>query len=578
MSGGQKLESPGTWLAWFAQFIIISVISLYESPAHAQAPAIAVSDGIASLSWPAAGYYYMLQSTTDLPGSNQWQNVATASPLTSRFAFTVPGQSNPGETAPIADPIDSSHFGVTMAIANPQQFFRLKAPTLVPVFGFAIFYAGELELTKTSDMIINGPVHANGPICVGTTVTLSFNGTVTTTNTVGGPKRDGWTPSPWNQGTTFAQGYLTNVLAFVSPLGTNDPHDLIEVPPANEDPNSSLGQSRMFNQARVLILITNLPAINTNQPTRVTVILQSSVNGLLPARDPNKQSFTFIVTNSTSITNSVPMNSRALYTNAPYGVGFFLSLTNTFTDRREYKANMYVTQIDIARYASWLSTNEFIVGKFGTASSATILYVVDQRNVGANNKLAVVRIVNGTRLPYNLGRGFTVATANPLYVKGNYNVTADGIHFAYTPGSTTNSGSCVPAALMCDAITVLSSAFNDGTSATITGTASVSNTVNAAIIAGNVPSTGTTETTFSGGAHNLTRLLEDWTGDYLVLNTSLVCLYRSQMATNQFRNPIGWSPAPLNPYYKPPTRLFSFDPNFFDPARLPPGTPVYTLP
>ena len=107
--------------------------------------------------------------------------------------------------------------------------------------------------------------------------------------------------------------------------------------------------------------------------------------------------------------------------------------------------------------------------------------------------------------------GFSVATPNPLYVKGNYNVTADGVHFAYLPFSTTNNGSCVPAALMCDAITILSSSFNDATSPNSRPAAAApSNTVNAAIIAGNVPSTDVTSTTFSGGVQNLIRLQEDW--------------------------------------------------------------------
>ncbi len=73
-------------------------------------------------------------------------------------------------------------------------------------------------------------------------------------------------------------------------------------------------------------------------------------------------------------------------------------------------------------------------------------------------------------------------------------------------------------------------------------------------------------------------LLEDSNGIYLVLNTSLVCLWSSQMATNQFRNPTGFSPAPINPYYSPPTRLWSFDPIFLDYTKLPLGTPFYTLP
>ena len=190
----------------------------------------------------------------------------------------------------------------------------------------------------------------------------------------------------------------------------------------------------------------------------------------------------------------------------------FLSLTNKFTDKREYQTNMFVTQIDVGAYANWLGTNAAIASKFNGNTYPTILYVADWRYaIISSYKLAVVRLVNGATLPHNGGLGFSVATPNPLYVKGNYNITADGVHFAYSPGSTTNNSCCVPAALMCDAITILSSAFNDSTSANTIGTASASNTVNAAIITGNVPSTGTNETTFSGGVHNLMRLQENWT-------------------------------------------------------------------
>jgi hypothetical protein len=202
--------------------------------------------------------------------------------------------------------------------------------------------------------------------------------------------------------------------------------------------------------------------------------------------------------------------------------------------------------------------------------------MADRRNIGTN-KLSVVRLVNGATLPNNGGLGWSVATQNPLYVKGNYNVTADGIHFAYQQDQTTNSGTCVPAALLCDAITILSSSFSDSTSSGAAGNASASNTVNAAVITGNVPSTGTDATTFSGGVQNLMRMLEDWTGDKLILNTSIVVLYASQMATNQFRNPLAWSGV-VNPYYSPPTRQWGFDPNFNDPAKQPPGVPTALVP
>jgi hypothetical protein len=266
------------------------------------------------------------------------------------------------------------------------------------------------------------------------------------------------------------------------------------------------------------------------------------------------------------------------WTNEPHGIEQFLTVavTNTFTDKREYQTNMFVTQIDVGAYSNWLGSNTYVLSKFNGSTLPTITYVADQRNIGTN-KLAVVRLVNGARLPYNNKIGFSVATPNPLYVRGNYNTTADGTHFALIPDSTTNTGSCVPAALLCDAITILSSAFTDSTSSNTIGTASQSNVVNAAVITGNVPSTDTTATTFSGGVHNLMRMQEDWSSSTLVLNTSIVVLYASNMATNQFRNPTGWSGV-INPYYSPPTRQWGFDPNFYDPAKQPPGIPQALVP
>jgi hypothetical protein len=474
-----------------------------------------------------------------------------------------------------------SPVGAPDIIGTSQEDVLLS---LVPITTYAIFYNGPLEFTTCADMIVRGRTHANDIVCVGTGSSLNFRGIVSSTKTVQGPTRNGFTPSPWNQGTTFSAGYVTNVPSVVVALNMTNTHVLIDMPTNGESINSQIGQARLYNQAHILIIVTNDPAVGTKPATpRVTITTQTSVAGLLPGADPGKNIYNYIYTNlNPAVTNFIWTNyfftnyDTSVYVTLPPDahIASFLSLTNRFTDMREYQTNMSVTQIDIAKFAAWL-TNAYIGSKFGGSTYPTILYVADNRKIG--NKLAVVRLVNGNRLPYNNGRGFSVATPNPLYVKGHYNITADGVHYAYYPDSTTNSGSCVPAALLCDAITILSSSFNDGTSATTTGNASVSNVLNAAVITGNVPSTGTTKTTFSGGVHNLMRMLEDWNGDYLILNTSIVVLYASQRATNQFRNPKSWSGI-INPYYNPPTRQWGFDPNFYDPAKQPPGVPTALVP
>jgi hypothetical protein len=127
--------------------------------------------------------------------------------------------------------------------------------------------------------------------------------------------------------------------------------------------------------------------------------------------------------------------------------------------------------------------------------------------------------------------------------------------------------------LVSDALTLLSANWDDSQSALGISVGSKNKArnmmVNAAILTGTVYSTDATSNHFSGGVMNLPRLLEDWTGVTLTLNTSIVNLYNSVWATNWFRNP--------GAYYYAPTRAFSFDNNFTNQVKLPPATPVLGL-
>jgi hypothetical protein len=230
----------------------------------------------------------------------------------------------------------------------------------------------------------------------------------------------------------------------------------------------------------------------------------------------------------------------------------------------------------------WLLTNKVATGKFpNTAGVYTlgnvpnILYAADNRSYGAS-QLTAVRLKNGTIIPTNMVNiagntqpsGFTVATPNPLYVWGNYNCPNT------TYLNTTNTTTCYPASLASDALTILSPAWQDSNSKNSLPSSpnASSDTVNAAILTGIVPSSGSGSSQFSGGVMNLPRLLEAWSSSggssyqTLTLNTSIVNLFNSARATNQFQNP--------GVYYYAPTRQFSFNLNFLDYTKQPPGTPM----
>jgi hypothetical protein len=150
---------------------------------------------------------------------------------------------------------------------------------------------------------------------------------------------------------------------------------------------------------------------------------------------------------------------------------------------------------------------------------------------------------------------------------GNYNCT----NSAYL--NTTNTSATVPASLISDALTILSPSWKDSASNNSFQSGvrvATSTTVNAAIMTGVVYTAGSTgNSPFSGGVVNLPRLLEDWGNGgsvTLTLNTSMVNLYNSIVATGPWQAP--------GTYYYAPTRNFNYDPNFQNQTRLPPGTPL----
>jgi hypothetical protein len=432
---------------------------------------------------------------------------------------------------------------------------------LIPVFQFAIFYNSLLEFTWCAPLTVNGRTHANGSIYTGSTCQLTFNSLVTDTGTISSPAWDGHSTGDYNVATKYNAGYSTNANSLNLPIGSTNVHEIINLPPIGEDPNSSLGTARYYNKADLVLLVTNI----NSSVSAVTLTLKTS------ATDAQATNITaYYYPTNLSSTNYVQIT-----TNFP-----FLNVTNTFTDQRE-SDTVKVTDIDVGVLNSWLVTNAAVKAKFPNTAGVydlakvpNIMYAADNRSYNSS-QLTAVRLKNAQTIPANMVNiagvnqptGFTVVTPNPLFVKGHYNCPNS------TYLGTTNTTTDYPASLASDALTVLSGNWDDLDSALSLSSGSknkaTSTTVNAAILTGIVPSTGSGATQFSGGAMNITRLLEDWGNGgsvTLTLNTSIVNLFASNRATNQFQNP--------GIYYYAPTRQFSFDQNFLNYTKQPPGTPM----
>ncbi len=516
---------------------------------------IAGSNQTVTVSWPATAYHYVLQTAATIApqASSDWTNTFVA---TSAIADLPIPTSQPGAPQ-LTTNFANDRFFITQPATNDLTLYRLEAAAGIPVTRFAVFFDGVAEFTYCPPLTFRGAVHANGQIIGGSTGNYTFGQTVTSTENYAVVANDGHDAN-WAYSGTLAgtPPIITNVPRLVVTLQTANTHSLIEIPnPTLPIPPRAANQTYpLFYLAPVILLVSN---------TSVTLKLQSPPSpNHLPAADPTPFIRTF---------------SDLAYIAAPTNLPF-LQLTNTFYDQRELKTNL-VADVNIGLYRLWLATNEMVLSK-GILPS--ILFIANCRT-HSSQQLPVVRLANGRALPENHGLGFTVATPNPLYVWGHFNQTNN----AYLGTTNTLSGS-VPAALISDALTILSPNWIDTNSLGFyrfdpSHRRAADTTVNAAIIAGNMPSSGNSWSTFSGGVPNFPRLLEDWFGSggpkTLTLNTAFVRLFTSTMATNQFRNPVNFvgSGQTSNPYFDPPVRQFNYDGSFLNPTKQPPGVPLVSI-
>jgi hypothetical protein len=499
--------------------------------------AVAANLGIYQTNIPNEDPYWSAFAFSDGNGHTNRTYVAM---LTNNYTGPLPSQ-YPGlstSLAPVYRIVSNArlaHGGVVTGTAQEDVLLAL-----VPLTQYAIFYNSLLEFSTCATMTVNGRTHANGSIYTGTSASLTFNGTVTCTGTISSPAWNGQGPSWANTGTyNGSPPSSTNVPTVSLSIGSSNIYSALQMPPAGVSPTSTQGQNLYYNQAQTLLLVSN---------TSVTMQIQASINYQVPGADPSP-----IVLTSTN-------TPSALATNFP-----FLSTTNTFTDQRQSQT-IQATQIDVGKYSKWAQTNSSILAKFPAGSGAypTILYVADNRTTNSS-QINALRLTNGAAIPVDGGLGWSVVTPDPIYVMGNYNCT----NSSYL--GTTNTTTSMPAALISDALTILSPAWKDSlSSGSYTSRNASADTVDAAILTGIVPSTGSSSTQFSGGVHNLPRLLEDWSGQTLTLNTAIINLFTSQIATHQFINP--------GTYYEPPTRQFSYDLNYLNPNKQPPGIPCAMVP
>lgn len=403
--------------------------------------------------------------------------------------------------------------GVTGAV---QQDIGLEA---IPVFQFAIFYNMDLEMNPSPPMVVDGRVHANGNMYTLPSTSLTFANDVTASGFITNTFKPG--DPLGNRGITnpdviFLGQHIPNSSTLNLPIGdSTNTYQILEVPPAGESPSSATGASRLYNQADLLVLVSD---------------------------------------SGVKITSGVPEGGTV--TVSPSAWTNFLVTNNTIYNKRE-SMNVRVIQFNIGQFKTWAEAATNPITPLLIAKSAiNVVYIADERTPIATAEPGI-ELLNGSQLPR---AGLTVASPDPVYISGNYNITTDGTNYSVSTNSTVYTR---PAAVMADAVMVLSTAWLDANSALpLASRIAADTTVNAAILSGIVP---TGNGYYSGGVENFPRFLENWSGKTFWYNGSMVVMFPSTIATA----PWGGN----SDTYDPPTREWAFDTNFNVATKLPPATP-----
>jgi len=401
----------------------------------------------------------------------------------------------------------------------------------IPLFQFGVFYGRgvDLEIAPGPPMTFNGRVHSNSNLYM-INSSARFDSYVTTVGeTYRYLKRDPSTRGSNPQIKDTGGAYQSLNFDHEYDQNFNNPWTPLQWIDAAMNAFGGLLRDSAMGVQEIIPPIPDLfydpanPDVISHQMIEKGTVADSAA---MEAAKLYYQADLKISTDAAGITTAKDRNDN------PVDLSGCNVTTKSFYDKREL-ATMTVTEMDIAGLQSC-----------GKAPANGILYVSRD---GAHEG---VRLVNGAQLPAG---GFTVVSENPIYIQGNYN--------------TVNK---VPAAVMGDAITVLSNNWGPNNSDS-KGNQVTSNrpatgtTVNAAFAMG--PDEESSVAQGNGQLENVIRFLEDWDGDTFTYNGSLIALWHSQQATGDWRC-CGDSG---NHYYRAPNRVWGYDTLFN--TSIPPGTP-----
>jgi hypothetical protein len=570
---------------------------LYGTPNSTNVYMVLVQD-IDQSSWP-------VQCVFSDTNGNQNQIYVSEWPLNWSTNMTYLNSQFPGLYADVAN------YNL-IAVATPtNQGYNISAIVdeklqlaAIPVFQFGVFYNLDLDFSPGQPLTMNGKVHCNGTIWMCPQALATFNDVVeasmVVTNTDNPNDQQNLSFSSGNLSYVLANQPVSHVDSLALPINGQSVNTNLSVEAILNLPTNSIAipgdagfqqtnQIYLYNECDLIISnsSTGINCTNSRYGTNLSVFF-SDFN--LSVSTPSNR--LVLCTNDVQWTSiaSIKTNPGPTYVTNYLTNCYYSFVTNaTFYDFREGKT-VQAVQLNVSNLCIWL-TNQLTRTNGATTNSVAgypwnyqlggsdgahgdkgryINSVYIYNNVQlSSSTLPAVRVVMGQRLPTS--KGLTIATPMPLYLLGDYNTTMDGVHFSKGLGNVTYAA---PAALMGDSMTILSSSWNDNGADYLVGgnynNRNASSTyINTACLEGIVVSTnisgGSSGKRYSGGLENFLRLLEDWSGNTLTYNGSIVVMFPSIYATNYWQTPKN--------YYNVPTRAWGFDANFMQPGGSPPCAP-----
>ena len=496
-----------------------------------------------------------------------------------------------------------------------------------PIFQYAVFYNINLEIDPGASLPIEGAVFSNGGIWSGTG-NVEYTYTVQAVGQVSTNTSDPFCLNKTDTGTPSANflypgqpvsGLIPMTFYSGGPSITNAEAILNPPPVSLSAPQTIAYQAtnQLYDFNAASLIVSNWYwGTNGVAPWSNNFTVYAQDNLLVPFAFRNNGVMTnwvqltndyYIISNRDGLTgtlwpiptNRVPnfhftnnwsgitwTNWNAAYgpigTNSVWYAGFSFLTNVTFYDFRE-KTTVRAVQLDIGKFGAWI-TNATVNGGSNWNQELcqddyhgfNSIYIYNAVPFIGQQQLPAVRVMDGQLLPSStcnivgnpvFTSGLTVVTPQPLYVWGNYNVQTNGGPVVLESHNVNNT---YPAALMADAITVLSVNWSDSynASTSIGSRLAANTTINTACLEGIVPSSGAN---YSGGLENFFRFDENWSASIpLTYNGSMTAMFASQYATNVWPG--------TGTVYNPPSRNWAFDTNFLIEADLPPLTPTLVNP